>query len=46
MNYYQRASFLNVFRLLFRQDNLSSTRRAVINDGPAIEVLILFKAPI
>ena len=32
--------------LIFTQGDLFSTWRTVINKGPAIEVLIVFKAPI
>ena len=31
---------------LFTENNLFSTRHAVIDEGPVIEVLIVFKAPI
>ena len=32
--------------LIFTQDDLFSTWRTVINEGPAIEALIVFKAPV
>ena len=38
--------FIIIYYLLFTQDSLFSTYCTVINEGPAIEVLIIFKAPI
>ena len=38
--------YLFYLLLIFTQDDLFSTWRTVINEGPAIEVLIVFKAPI
>ena len=42
---HQKCFYL-LLLLLFTQDDLFSTWRTVINEGPAIEVLIVFKAPI
>ena len=43
---HKELSFKFQLLLLFIQDNLFSTYCTVINEGPAIEVLIIFKAPI
>ena len=40
------TDFLQFYLFIFTQDSLFSAYCAVINEGPAIEVLIIFKAAI
>ena len=43
---FHNTLYRQLLSLLFTQDSFFSTYYTVINEGPVIEVLIIFKAPI